>query len=127
MALTLVLDFPGTPHPSVSSLSIQWDRAGSYVWKVDAGKAKRVPIQIITRRSGVVTVAGDLKQGDAVVTEGVLRIREGVQVTEAGAVAAGGGAGSQQGDRPNAQGGGQGRPNATGAPPAANPPAAAGG
>lgn len=102
MALTVVLDFPGAPHPSVSSLSIQWDRQGSYVWKIDDGKARRVPIQIITRRSGVVTVAGDLKQGDAVVTEGVLRIREGAQVAEAGA------AGS-------------------GAPPAARPPAAAGG
>ncbi len=126
MALTLVLDFPGTPHPSVSSLSIQWDRAGSYVWKVDGGKAKRVPIQIITRRSGVVTVAGDLKEGDAVVTEGVLRIREGVQVAEAGAIAAGGGNGGQQGGRPNGEGG-QGRPNAAGAAPAANAPAAAGG
>ncbi|MEJ0012299.1 MAG: efflux RND transporter periplasmic adaptor subunit [Bauldia sp.] len=136
MALTLVLDFPGAPHPSVSSLSIQWDREGSYVWKVDNGKAKRVPIQIITRRSGVVTVAGDLKEGDAVVTEGVLRIREGVQVAEAGAVAAGGqggGANGQQGGgRPNGQNGGQnggqGKPGAATAPAAgATPPAAAGG
>jgi RND family efflux transporter MFP subunit len=127
MALTLVLDFPGSPHPSVSSLSIQWDRAGSYVWKVEDGKAKRVPVQIITRRSGVVTVAADLKQGDAVVTEGVLRIREGVQVAEAGAVAAGGGANGQQVGRPGGQGAGQARPNATGAPAAANPPATAGG
>jgi RND family efflux transporter MFP subunit len=124
MALTLVLDFPGMPHPSVSSLSIQWDRAGSYVWKVDGGKAKRVPIQIITRRSGVVTVAGDLKEGDAVVTEGVLRIREGVQVAEAGAANAGGGGQQGGGGRASGQGGaGQN----SGRAPAANPPASAGG
>jgi RND family efflux transporter MFP subunit len=120
MALTLVLDFPGSPHPSVSSLSIQWDRAGSYVWKIDGGKAKRVPVQIITRRSGVVTVAGDLKQGDAVVTEGVLRIREGVQVAEGGVTNAGGGApaGQQGGGRPGGQ---------NGAPAGAAAPATAGG
>lgn len=130
MALTLVLDFPGTPHPSVSSLSIQWDRQGSYVWKIDGGKAKRTAIQIISRHSGVVTVAGDLKEGDAVVTEGVLRIREGVQVAEAGAAgAAAGAAGGQQGGRPNGQGGqgsGQGGQNGAKAP-AATAPATAGG
>jgi RND family efflux transporter MFP subunit len=126
MALTLVLDFPGTPHPSVPSLSIQWDRQGSYVWKIVDGKAKRIAVQIITRRSGVVTVAGDLKEGDPVVTEGVLRIRDGVQVAEAGAFAAGGnganGGGQQQGNR---QGGGQGRPPNSGT--GAGPAAAAGG
>ncbi len=97
MALTLVIDFPGTPHPSVSSLAIQWDRQGSYVWKVVDGKARRTSIQIITRRSGVVTVAGDLKEGDAVVTEGVLRLREGVAVAEAGAAPAAGGAATGSG------------------------------
>lgn len=127
MALTLVLDFPGTPHPSVSSLAIQWDRQGSYVWKVDGGKAKRVAVQIISRHSGVVTVAGDLKEGDAVVTEGVLRIREGVQVAEAGAAGAGGGAaGGQQSGRPGGQGNGQGGQNGAKAP-AATAPATAGG
>ena len=85
MALTLVLSFPGTPHPSVPSLAIQWDRQGSYVWKVDGNIAHRTAVQIIARRSGVVTVAGDLKEGDQIVTEGVLRLREGVTVATAGA------------------------------------------
>lgn len=88
MALTLVLSFPGTPHPSVPSLAIQWDRQGSYVWKVDGKAVHRTAIQIVTRRSGVVTVAGDLKEGDEVVTEGVLRLREGIAVTQAGAAPA---------------------------------------
>jgi RND family efflux transporter MFP subunit len=124
MALTLVLDFPGTAHPSVPSLSIQWDRQGSYVWTVVDGKAKRVPVQIITRRSGVVTVAADLNKGDHVVTEGVLRIREGVQVAEAGAAGSGnaGAANGGQGSRPSAQ---RGPADADGT--AAAKPAAAGG
>jgi RND family efflux transporter MFP subunit len=121
MALTLILDFPGSPHPSVSSLAIQWDRQGSYVWKVADGKAKRVPVQIITRRSGIVTVAADLAKGDSVVTEGVLRVRDGAQVAEAGAGNANGGG---QGNRPNAQGA---APAASDGTTAAAKPAAAGG
>jgi RND family efflux transporter MFP subunit len=88
MALTLVLEFPGAPHPSVPSLAIQWDRQGSYVWKVDGTVVHRTAVQIITRRSGVVTVAAGLKEGDPVVTEGVLRLREGATVALAGAPAA---------------------------------------
>ena len=38
----------------------------------------------LERRSGVVTVSGELKDGDLVVTEGVLRLREGAKVTPAG-------------------------------------------
>ncbi|HVY20417.1 MAG TPA: efflux RND transporter periplasmic adaptor subunit [Bauldia sp.] len=124
MALTLVLDFPGAPHPSVPSLSIQWDRQGSYVWKVVDGKAKRIAVQIITRRSGVVTVAGDLKEGDPVVTEGVLRIRDGIQVAEAGSFAGAANGGGNAGQQGNRQGGGQGRPAANGG--AAGQPAAGG-
>jgi RND family efflux transporter MFP subunit len=121
MALTLVLKFPGSPHPAVSSLSVQWDRQGSYVWKVVDGKARRTSIQIIERHSGVVTVAGDLKQGDRVVTEGVLRIREGAAIAEAGATGAGGNAGQQPGARPD--GAGAKPPVGTAA---ATPPAAGG-
>jgi RND family efflux transporter MFP subunit len=125
MALTLLLNFPGAPHPSVPSLSIQWDRQGSYVWKVADGKAARVPVQIITRRSGVVTVAAELNKGDPVVTEGVLRIREGVQVADAGATGSGnGGQGQGQGNRPSAA---KGRPADGEGPTAAAQPAAAGG
>lgn len=81
MALTVNLAFSGEAHPSVPSLAIQWDRQGSYVWKVDGEVVRRTAVQIITRRSGVVTVAGNLGEGDMVVTDGVLRLREGIAVT----------------------------------------------
>lgn len=84
MALTILLSIPGEPRPSVPSLAIQWDRQGSFVWKVDAGKARRTPVQIVGRRSGVVTVAGDLGEGDQVVVEGVLRLRDGAAVALTG-------------------------------------------
>ncbi len=88
MALTVAMSFPGQPHPAVPSLAVQWDRGGAYVWKVSSGSAHRVAVQILGRRSGAVVVSGDLAESDAVVVEGLQRIRDGSQVTEADASAA---------------------------------------
>ena len=97
MALTVAMSFPGKPHPSVPSLAVQWDRSGAYVWKVTDGSAHRTPVQIIGRRSGAVIVSGDLAEKDAVVVEGLQRVREGSKVTEADAsVGAGPGAGQRR-------------------------------
>jgi RND family efflux transporter MFP subunit len=85
MALTVVMSFPGTPHPSVPSLAVQWDRTGAYVWKVADGSAHRVDVHILGRRSGAVIVSGDLAENDPVVVEGLQRVREGGKVTEADA------------------------------------------
>jgi RND family efflux transporter MFP subunit len=80
-AIVISLAFPGEPQPSVASLAVQWDRQGPFVWKLDGDVVHRVPIQILTRRSGMVTVsATDLDEGDLVVVEGVLRLREGLKV-----------------------------------------------
>lgn len=84
MSIHLVLAVQGQPRPSVPSLAIQWDRAGAYVWKVDGDTVVRVPVQVVSRRSGDVTVAADLGAGDRVVVEGVLRLREGSKVFEEG-------------------------------------------
>jgi RND family efflux transporter MFP subunit len=81
MAVTMRLAFPAEPRPSVPSLAIQWDRNGSFVWKVESDKAVRVPVAIVSRRGGDVTVAGRLAAGDRVVVEGIQRIREGSAVS----------------------------------------------
>jgi hypothetical protein len=39
-------------------------------------------VAIVRRESGVVVVRGDVKAGDAVVVEGVQRLRDGAQVVE---------------------------------------------
>jgi RND family efflux transporter MFP subunit len=83
MAVAIGLSLGGTARPSVPSLAIQWDRDGSYVWRLDGDTVRRVPVQIVSRRSGVVTVAGALQAGDEVVVEGVLRLREGMTVVRA--------------------------------------------
>jgi multidrug efflux pump subunit AcrA (membrane-fusion protein) len=83
MAVTTDLSVAGQTRPSVPSLAIQWDRDGSFVWKLDGDKVTRVAVQIVARRSGTVTVAGELSPGDEVVVEGVLRLREGMTVVKA--------------------------------------------
>jgi RND family efflux transporter MFP subunit len=82
-AIVIKLAFPGEPQPSVASLAVQWDRQGPFVWKLDGEVVHRVPVQILTRRSGTVTVSADLDEGDLVVVEGVLRLREGLKVRPA--------------------------------------------
>ncbi len=102
MALLVAMSFPGEPHPSVPSLAVQWDRGGSYVWKVDGDVVHRVAVQILGRRSGAVVVSGELAENDQVVVEGLQRVREGSQVTVAGADQQTG-----QGNRPQVQGSGE--------------------
>ena len=69
------------------SLSVQWDRRGSFVWKVVDGAARRADIAIVQRESGVVIVRGDVAAGDQVVVEGMQRLREGAKVTEVDEIA----------------------------------------
>jgi RND family efflux transporter MFP subunit len=84
MAITVELAFAGDQHLSVPTLSVQWDRGGSFVWKVVDGGARRAGIDIVRRQSGVVMVVGELQAGDKVVVEGIQRLREGATVTEVG-------------------------------------------
>jgi RND family efflux transporter MFP subunit len=87
MSVVAVLTFPAENRPMVPSLAIQWDRKGSFVWAVDGDTVRRTPIQILQRRNGAVTVAGELRAGDPVVVEGVQRLREGSTVARGGAEA----------------------------------------
>jgi RND family efflux transporter MFP subunit len=83
MSVVVVLGFPGEARPMVPSMAVQWDRKGSFVWKRDGDEVHRVPITVLSRNSGSVTVVGGLQKGDAVVVEGVQRLREGVKVSDA--------------------------------------------
>ena len=80
MAVTTSLAVTGEMRPTVPSMAIQWDRDGSFVWKLDGDVVRRVGVQVVSRRSGTVTVAGDVATGDEVVVEGVLRLRDGMTV-----------------------------------------------
>lgn len=70
----------GAPALSMPGLAVQWDRTGSYVWKLDAeGAATRAAIRILQRRNEIVVAEGDLKEGDLVIVEGADRVRPGMR------------------------------------------------
>ena len=81
MSFTVALRFPGEQFPAVNPLAILWSAQGSYVWKYADGKATRVMAEIIQRNSDGVLVRADLKPGDAIITEGILQLSEGAEVT----------------------------------------------
>ncbi|WP_274627754.1 efflux RND transporter periplasmic adaptor subunit [Arvimicrobium flavum] len=80
MSFEITMRFPGDTYPAVSPLAIQWGADGAYIWAVDAGKAKRVPVRIIQRNTESVLIEAGVASGDMVVTEGVQNIREGDEV-----------------------------------------------
>jgi RND family efflux transporter MFP subunit len=91
MAVAVTLAFEGAEQLAVPTLSVQWDRRGSYVWKVVDGAAIRAAVAILRRESGVVIVQGEVAAGDRVVAEGIQRLRQGIKVVDvdAGAAVAG--------------------------------------
>ncbi len=80
MSFRVTLDLDGNHYPVLSEISLQWGADGSYIWAVDNGVAKRVPVSIVQRQKGRVLVEADLNVGDLVVVEGIQRLRPGVTV-----------------------------------------------
>jgi RND family efflux transporter MFP subunit len=77
MSFSVSVRFPGDDYPTVNPLAIQWSADGSYVWRVEQDKSQKVPVKIIQRNSDKVLVEAKLAKGDAVVMEGVQRLRDG--------------------------------------------------
>ncbi len=80
MSFSVHLALPGEPRPAVPGLALQWGREGSHVWAVREGRVQQVPVRTVSRRQGLVLVEGELRSGDAVVVEGVQRLRPGAAV-----------------------------------------------
>ena len=84
MSFHITVLLPGDSYPVVDPLAIQWDRRGSFVWRVnDADQAERVGIDIVQRRDDAVLLRADLSPGDRVVIEGVQNLRPGAAVSVA--------------------------------------------
>ncbi|MEL7448866.1 MAG: efflux RND transporter periplasmic adaptor subunit [Pseudomonadota bacterium] len=81
MSFRVRVDVLGQEFAVVPETSVQWGADGAYVWKVDGGKAARVPVRIAQRRQGRVLIDGDLTGEDVVVVEGTQRMRNGVAVS----------------------------------------------
>ncbi|WP_108397072.1 efflux RND transporter periplasmic adaptor subunit [Devosia submarina] len=81
MSFSVALSFPGEQYPAVNPLAILWSAEGSYVWKYEDGKATKVMAEIVQRNSDGVLVRADLAPGDPIITEGILQLSEGAEVT----------------------------------------------
>lgn len=81
MSFSVSLAFPGETYPAVNPLAILWSAEGSYVWQYEDGTAKRVMAEIVQRNSDGVLVRADLQPGDAIITEGILQLSDGMAVT----------------------------------------------
>ncbi|TIR97933.1 MAG: efflux RND transporter periplasmic adaptor subunit, partial [Mesorhizobium sp.] len=84
MSFQIAMKFPGDTYPAVSPLAIQWGTDGAYIWTVENGKAKRVPVRIIQRNTETVLIDAPVESGDMVVTEGTESVSEGGDVRIAG-------------------------------------------
>lgn len=86
---SISLAVPGRQAIVLPGLAVQWDRAGSFVWRAGAnGAAERVPVVILQRNADNVQVEAPLSITDLIVAEGADLVRPGVMVMQRGAEAA---------------------------------------
>jgi len=114
MSFSVEMGFPGETYPAVDPLAIQWAADGSFVWRLtDDSKVAKDKVRIIQRNSDGVLIAGDLKPGQQVVTQGVLQISDGATVRNLSATdtAAAGDAAPATGDKSQQRAGGTAKPD----------------
>jgi membrane fusion protein (multidrug efflux system) len=87
MSFRVQLDLAGDPYPVMPEIAVQWGAEGSFVWAVDDGNARQVPVNIVQRQKGQVLVETSLSVGQLIVVEGIQRLRPGVSVMTDTAVA----------------------------------------
>jgi RND family efflux transporter MFP subunit len=87
MSFRVQLDLAGDPYPVMPEIALQWGAEGSFVWTVEDGSARQVPVNIIQRQKGQVLVDASLPVGQLIVVEGIQRLRPGVSVMSDTAVA----------------------------------------
>lgn len=93
MSFVIQVPIGGENLPSVPSVSVQWNREGAYVWRIDAkDRAEQVPIEVRKRSEAWVLVGSGVREGDRIVIEGVQRLRpnRAVEIVERTAPATGG-------------------------------------
>jgi RND family efflux transporter MFP subunit len=84
MSFRVTMRFPGDVYMAVNPLAIQWGSDGAYVWSIDNGIGRRVPVRVIQRNTDTVLIDAQIEPGAMVVTEGIHSVREGQPVRIAG-------------------------------------------
>jgi membrane fusion protein (multidrug efflux system) len=84
MFLGVNLTREGAPSLMLPESAVVPEQGRAFVFVVDGGKATRREVQLGRRRTGAVEVLAGVTADDRVVVEGMLKIRDGGQVREAG-------------------------------------------
>ncbi len=84
MLLTVGIESAARMAPAVPELAIIGEGTNSFVYALDNGTAKRVPVKLGLRQNGMVEVLEGLAPGTRVVTEGVVKLTDGQRVRTAG-------------------------------------------
>ena len=80
MSFAVTLDVHGKRYPLVPEISVRYGTDGAFVWVVREDAAVRVPVRIVERQEAAVLVDAALEEGEAVVVEGIQRLRPGLPV-----------------------------------------------
>jgi membrane fusion protein (multidrug efflux system) len=99
MLLTVTIENQPRTGLSVPELAVIGEGEGRFVYTIDAqNRAKRIPVRTGVRMGGRVEILAGLRPGQRVITEGVVKVSDDMQVRLAGASNA-------RGRRPGGQGG----------------------
>lgn len=85
MSFRVALELSGRELPAVPEEAIVWGSDGAYLFRVADGRARRVPLTIVSRREGVALVDAPLPRGANIIAQGVQKVRDGgvVRIVEA--------------------------------------------
>ncbi len=84
MLLTVAIEAQARTSPAVPEIAVVGEGDNSFVFVVDKGVAKRVPVRTGLHQSGMVEILSGIAPGQSVVTEGVVKITDGDKVHLAG-------------------------------------------
>jgi len=84
MLLTVTIEARARTSPAVPEIAVVGEGDNSFVFVVDKGVAKRVPVRIGIHQDGMVEILSGIAPGQNVVTEGVVKINDGAKVRLAG-------------------------------------------
>jgi membrane fusion protein (multidrug efflux system) len=109
MLLTVSIETAPRNGLSVPELAVVGEGDQRFVYVIDKGTAKRVPVRTGLRTGGRVEILEGLKPGQGVVTEGVVKLSEGMKVRVVGPNAGAQAAGGNQAKGGDAKGGDKGQ------------------
>lgn len=84
MLLTVTIEAQARTSPAVPEIAVVGEGDNSFVFVVDKGAVKRIPVRTGIHQDGMVEILSGIALGQTVVTEGVVKINDGSKVRLAG-------------------------------------------